>query len=374
MSEDVKDLAMRAARNINASIVRPVLSAEQMAAIIQRVIEPAIVAAREDAAEWKESSDEFKTDGERKRAALIDSRAREAVLRADHEEGWRVRDNLIVYGSKEAMAALRDVAERDAGERGALQAARNADVKHLARALNHNAKLQAQVERLREVLCEVRPFIGFQRAEAGMLIRLDAALAATAVSSEYVPTVPKSREEKHGSDHCEHGIYVGSLCPACAPAPPSSDPATCRCNHADPKLCCADADDGVRCICPTSGPAAKSPPCPDCLAWRRGPEHVPGCPRYWPLSSGPAPDQLKAAIAEGVSSSKPVPEDVGGWLRGISEQAHAEPASGPAPRVEAPIPLNEEQEQAAKSWAADDRLWTTQGTVEFNLRTFARVI
>jgi hypothetical protein len=39
-----------------------------------------------------------------------------------------------------------------------------------------------------------------------------------------------------------------------------------------------------------------------------------------------------------------------------------------------PIPLNDEQERAAKEWAADDRLWTTQETVEFNLRTFARVV
>lgn len=39
-----------------------------------------------------------------------------------------------------------------------------------------------------------------------------------------------------------------------------------------------------------------------------------------------------------------------------------------------PIPLNAAQEQAVKEWAADDRLWTTQDTVEVNLRTFARVI
>ena len=39
-----------------------------------------------------------------------------------------------------------------------------------------------------------------------------------------------------------------------------------------------------------------------------------------------------------------------------------------------PIPLNEEQEQAVRLWAVDDRLWTTQETVQFNLRTFARVI
>lgn len=39
-----------------------------------------------------------------------------------------------------------------------------------------------------------------------------------------------------------------------------------------------------------------------------------------------------------------------------------------------PLPLNAAQELAAKTWAADDRLWTTQETVEFNLRIFARVI
>lgn len=48
------------------------------------------------------------------------------------------------------------------------------------------------------------------------------------------------------------------------------------------------------------------------------------------------------------------------------------PAGQEAPPL--PIPLNTEQEKAAKQWAADDQLWTTQETVEFNLRTFARVI
>jgi hypothetical protein len=43
-------------------------------------------------------------------------------------------------------------------------------------------------------------------------------------------------------------------------------------------------------------------------------------------------------------------------------------------RVRVPIALNEEQLRAAKQWAADDRLWTDQQTVEFNLRVFARVI
>jgi hypothetical protein len=40
----------------------------------------------------------------------------------------------------------------------------------------------------------------------------------------------------------------------------------------------------------------------------------------------------------------------------------------------APILLNEAQEAAIRAWAADDRLWTTQETVEINLRTFAREI
>lgn len=39
-----------------------------------------------------------------------------------------------------------------------------------------------------------------------------------------------------------------------------------------------------------------------------------------------------------------------------------------------PVPLSETQEAVIKQWAADDRLWTTQETVEFNLRVFARKI
>lgn len=39
-----------------------------------------------------------------------------------------------------------------------------------------------------------------------------------------------------------------------------------------------------------------------------------------------------------------------------------------------PIPLSKAQEKSVKEWAADDRLWTTQEAVEFNLRTFARVV
>jgi hypothetical protein len=40
----------------------------------------------------------------------------------------------------------------------------------------------------------------------------------------------------------------------------------------------------------------------------------------------------------------------------------------------APILLSDAQQRAAEEWAADDRLWTTQETVAFNLQTFARVI
>ena len=46
----------------------------------------------------------------------------------------------------------------------------------------------------------------------------------------------------------------------------------------------------------------------------------------------------------------------------------------PSGQDEGLIPLNEAQLNATKQWAADDRLWTTQETVEINLRTFARVI
>jgi len=46
----------------------------------------------------------------------------------------------------------------------------------------------------------------------------------------------------------------------------------------------------------------------------------------------------------------------------------------PGTLIGGPIHLNASQEKAAKDWAADDRLWTTQDTVEVNLRTFARVI
>lgn len=40
----------------------------------------------------------------------------------------------------------------------------------------------------------------------------------------------------------------------------------------------------------------------------------------------------------------------------------------------APIHLNDSQEALIKQWAVDDRLWTTQETVEFNLHIFVRAI
>jgi hypothetical protein len=46
----------------------------------------------------------------------------------------------------------------------------------------------------------------------------------------------------------------------------------------------------------------------------------------------------------------------------------------PEAATPAPIALNAAQEHDIKRWAADDRLWTTQETVEFNLRTVARKI
>lgn len=41
---------------------------------------------------------------------------------------------------------------------------------------------------------------------------------------------------------------------------------------------------------------------------------------------------------------------------------------------EHPIRLNLEQQELVDQWAKDDRLWTTEDTVNFNLRTFARAI
>src|SRR5688572_30820417 len=42
--------------------------------------------------------------------------------------------------------------------------------------------------------------------------------------------------------------------------------------------------------------------------------------------------------------------------------------AGPTPENFGLIPLNEQQLNAAKVWAMDDRYWTTQEVVEVNLR------
>ena len=65
----------------------------------------------------------------------------------------------------------------------------------------------------------------------------------------------------------------------------------------------------------------------------------------------------------------------GGSLNGPSRLGASQNTdTGGEIRQASPIPLSAAHEQAAKEWAADDRLWTTQDTVEFNLRAFARVI
>lgn len=55
-------------------------------------------------------------------------------------------------------------------------------------------------------------------------------------------------------------------------------------------------------------------------------------------------------------------------------EAVAEAGARLSYHLSSPIQLSPQQEEAVKSWAADDRLWTTQETVEFNLRTFARLM
>ncbi len=42
--------------------------------------------------------------------------------------------------------------------------------------------------------------------------------------------------------------------------------------------------------------------------------------------------------------------------------------------TDAPIPLTREIIEACRTWARDDRLWSTQETTEFNLCTFARLV
>jgi hypothetical protein len=72
-------------------------------------------------------------------------------------------------------------------------------------------------------------------------------------------------------------------------------------------------------------------------------------------------DRLSAASSS-PGETRYRPESIG-----ASHDDRSQPIGGP-------IPLNEAQEQAAREWAADGRLWTTQDTVEVNLRTFGRVV
>jgi hypothetical protein len=67
--------------------------------------------------------------------------------------------------------------------------------------------------------------------------------------------------------------------------------------------------------------------------------------------------------------------DPDGWFieRGLPNRTVLQ-ALDAAITTPGPIALNAAQERAVKVWAADDRLWTTQETVEFNLRTFARLV
>lgn len=97
------------------------------------------------------------------------------------------------------------------------------------------------------------------------------------------------------------------------------------------------------------------------------------------VSTSPQPDEyvrwdeLKSLLD--ILLAEPPPVKI--WYPCTCGAEHDTPecpfAERPPPQ-EAPIPLNAAQEDAAKTWAADDRLWTTQETVEFNLRTFARTI
>lgn len=64
----------------------------------------------------------------------------------------------------------------------------------------------------------------------------------------------------------------------------------------------------------------------------------------------------------------PAPTAVRRWYHRLVRGREPSVATG------GPIALNDTQEQLVREWAADDRLWNTQPTVEFNLRIFARAI
>ena len=94
-------------------------------------------------------------------------------------------------------------------------------------------------------------------------------------------------------------------------------------------------------------------------------------PFHWPPTKGATPSKWCATDDK----------ESHGWCmnRNPSEchctcNCHKQEATEPRQQDISPIPLTTKHEQSIKEWAADDRLWTTQETVEFNLRTFARTI
>lgn len=135
MTEDVKDLAMKAARAVEERIIErndgglidP--GPEEMAGLIQRVIEPAIVAAREEAERFRYTSDK-QTVAWKERALAAEQR--EAALRAEMDEYQKM------------MVSRVNQAER---ERDALKAERE----------EVNARLQSQAKVLGQIasgICE----------------------------------------------------------------------------------------------------------------------------------------------------------------------------------------------------------------------------
>lgn len=79
--------------------------------------------------------------------------------------------------------------------------------------------------------------------------------------------------------------------------------------------------------------------------------------------------------AAAVDQIEKVLTDVGGLLPATAEPDRLQLIGGQSvDRLKAMGGLNTDQRQAVRNWAADDRLWTTQETVEINLATFARLI
>lgn len=100
--------------------------------------------------------------------------------------------------------------------------------------------------------------------------------------------------------------------------------------------------------------------------------------------------RLRAFAEEGDGrfEERPYCDDYEGLTQALRDAAAALTAQGETDRsqpiantdpyrsepIGGPIPLNVTQAEAVKAWAADDRLWTTQETVEFNLKAFARKV